>query len=244
MIKQAVILAGGKGTRLMPLTKNIPKPMAPVNKIPFLSYLIQNLKKAGFKKILILVGYKSDIIYKYFNSFKDDSIKVEFSYSNIPSNTGRRVINAYKLLDNNFMLLYGDNYWKPNIKKMYDKFTKLKALITMTIFNNKDGTGEYGKANNTYISSNSRVLIYDKLRKQKDLNGVNIGFYILKKKLLESFLNQRINYSFEDQILMKAIKTKKCFAYRTDKKYLSITNIKMLKKFEKYVNSNNEDFIN
>ena len=50
MINQAVILAGGKGKRLFPLTKNLPKPMAPVNGIPFLSYLIQNLKKVGFKK--------------------------------------------------------------------------------------------------------------------------------------------------------------------------------------------------
>ena len=55
MINQAVILAGGKGTRLLPLTKNLPKPMAPVNNIPFLSYLIFSLKKIGIKKILILV---------------------------------------------------------------------------------------------------------------------------------------------------------------------------------------------
>ena len=66
MIKQAVILAGGKGERLLPLTKSIPKPMAPVNKIPFLSYLIYSLKKRGIKKILILVGYKSNQIIKFY----------------------------------------------------------------------------------------------------------------------------------------------------------------------------------
>ena len=54
MIKQAVILAGGKGKRLMPLTKNIPKPMAPINNIPFLSYLIFSLKKKRNKKNLII----------------------------------------------------------------------------------------------------------------------------------------------------------------------------------------------
>ena len=58
MIKQAVILAGGKGTRLLPLTKNLPKPMVPINNIPFLSYLIYYLRQKGIKKILILVGYK------------------------------------------------------------------------------------------------------------------------------------------------------------------------------------------
>lgn len=58
MINQAVILAGGKGKRLLPLTKNLPKPMAPINNVPFLSYLIYSLKQQGIKKILILVGYK------------------------------------------------------------------------------------------------------------------------------------------------------------------------------------------
>jgi NDP-sugar pyrophosphorylase family protein len=66
MIRQAVILAGGKGKRLLPLTKNIPKPMAIVNNVPFLSYLIYALKKKGIKKILILVGYKSKKIINFY----------------------------------------------------------------------------------------------------------------------------------------------------------------------------------
>ena len=66
MINQAVILAGGMGKRLLPLTKNLPKPMAPINNIPFLSYLIFTLKKQGIKKILILVGYKSKKIINFY----------------------------------------------------------------------------------------------------------------------------------------------------------------------------------
>ena len=81
MINQAVILAGGKGKRLFPLTKNLPKPMAPVNGIPFLSYLIQNLKKVGFKKILILIGYKSDVIQKYYNKIFYKNLKISFFFS-------------------------------------------------------------------------------------------------------------------------------------------------------------------
>ena len=65
MIKQAVILAGGKGTRLLPLTKNLRKPMVPINNIPFLSYLIYYLRQKGIKKILILVGYKYKKIINY-----------------------------------------------------------------------------------------------------------------------------------------------------------------------------------
>ena len=68
MINQAVILAGGMGKRLLPLTKNLPKPMAPINNIPFLSYLIFTLKKQGIKKILILVGYKSKKIINFYKN--------------------------------------------------------------------------------------------------------------------------------------------------------------------------------
>ena len=72
MIEQAVILAGGEGKRLYPITKNLPKPMAPINSVPFLSYLIFILKKKGIKKILILVGYKSEKIIEYYK--KDQCI--------------------------------------------------------------------------------------------------------------------------------------------------------------------------
>ena len=69
IIEQAVILAGGRGERLRPITDKVPKPMALINKIPFLDYLISSLIKVKIKKILILVGYKSEtIISRYKNS--------------------------------------------------------------------------------------------------------------------------------------------------------------------------------
>ena len=243
MINQAVILAGGKGKRLFPLTKNLPKPMAPVNNIPFLSYLIQNLKLAGFKKILILVGYKSNIIQKYFEKISCKNLKVSFSLSSVKSDTGKRVIDAYKFLDNEFMLLYGDNYWKPNKSIMYKKFKRFNASIITTVFNNKNGTAEYGKSNNIYLSHKSRVISYDKTRKQKKLNGVDIGFFIVKKNFLKKFLENNKNYSFENHILEKAIKLKKLYAHRTDKQYYSITNIKMLRKFEKIAKKKNLKYL-
>jgi D-glycero-alpha-D-manno-heptose 1-phosphate guanylyltransferase len=230
MIKQAVILAGGQGKRLLPLTKNIPKPMAQVNNVPFLSYLIYALKKKGIKKILILVGYKSRKIINFY-SFKKD-ININFFFSSTKSDTGKRVLNAYKLLESNFLLLYGDNFWEPNIRKMYKKFKTNKAIISITAFNNKLGTGEYGRENNVYIKKNSFVEKYDKSRKDKKLNAVDIGFFIVQKKFLELFKKKNINYSFENDILAKAIKLKKLTAYKTNRQYYSITNLKMLKNFE------------
>lgn len=231
MISQAVILAGGKGKRLLPLTKNLPKPMAPINNTPFLSYLISSLQKKGIKKILILVGFKSKKIINFYSNNKD--IPINFSYSSTKSDTGKRIIEAYKLLDDEFLLLYGDNYWVPNIAKMYKKFKTKKALVSTTVFNNKLGTAEYGKQNNIYVKKNSLVEKYDKSRREKKLNGVDIGFFIIKKKFLKIFKEKNINYSLENDFLLHAIKLKKLVAYQTNRQYFSITNLKMLKKFEK-----------
>jgi len=241
MINQAVILAGGKGRRLLPLTKNLPKPMAPVNNVPFLSYLISSLKKSGIKKILILVGYKSKKIINFYRKNKD--ISINFNYSNTKTDTGQRVLNAYKLLEDEFLLLYGDNFWVPNISKMHKKFKMNKAIISTTVFNNKFGTAEYGKQNNVYVKKNSFVEIYDKSRNDKKLNGVDIGFFIVQKQFLKLFQEKNKNYSFENDFLAKAIELKRLIAYKTDRQYFSITNLKMLKKFEKISKKKNLHYI-
>ena len=126
---------------------------------------------------------------------------------------------------------------------MYKKFKNKKAKISTTVFNNKKGTAEYGKENNIYIKKNSFVEKYDKDRNDKNLNGVDIGFFIVSKKFLKIFDDTNKNYSFEDDILTKTIEQKKLIAYRTDRQYFSITNINMLKKFEKETNKRNFGYI-
>lgn len=237
MIKQAVILAGGKGSRLLPLTRNLPKPMVKIINQPFLSYLILSLKKTGIEKILILVGYKSQKIVNFYKNFNE--IKIEFNYSRVECDTGRRVLDAYDVLDKKFMLLYGDNYWTPNIKQMYKNFINKNASITTTVFKNIDGTGEYGIENNILTSENGLVKKYDKTRKDPKLNGVDIGFFLLRKSILNKFLKSKKNYSFENDILPKIIEKRKLYAFKTIKQYYSITDIQMVKKFEKIVKFKN-----
>jgi len=86
--------------------------------------------------------------------------------------------------------------------------------------------------NNVYIKKNSFVKKYDKSRKDEKLNGLDIGFFIIQKNFLKLFKNKNKNYSFENDILTKAVELKKLIAYKTDRQYFSITNLKMLKKFE------------
>ena len=159
-ITQATILAGGRGERLRPLTDTIPKPMAPINGTPFLDLLIYTVLQAGIEKILILLGYKADMIVSRYKNMKN--INIEFSYGTENNQTGRRVLDAYDQLDDHFLLMYGDNYWPVNLQNMLSNYLMSDTLVSTTVFSNIKGTSEYGFENNVVVGNNGIIVKYDK----------------------------------------------------------------------------------
>jgi D-glycero-D-manno-heptose 1,7-bisphosphate phosphatase len=234
-INQAVILAGGRGERLIPLTDSMPKPMAPINRVPFLDYLIYSIVQVGIKNILILLGYKADVIVDRYNSMRD--ISIEFSYGSVNDQTGRRVLNAYDQLDDYFLLMYGDNYWPIELDAMSSNYQKLNASVTTSVFSNKIGTGEYGFGNNVVVSDNNYVVQYDKKRETFNANGIDIGYFLAAKNTLDPEMPG--NVSFEIDILPELIAKKQLGAYVTDTQYYYITNMQTLKDFEVAAKTNN-----
>lgn len=232
-IKQAVILAGGRGERLRPLTDDVPKPMVPVNGRPFLDYLINSLLQVNIKHILMLGGYKNEIIIKEYGKSLKNGIKIDYSIGTVDDQTGRRLLNAYDLLDNHFLLLYGDNYWPIELDQMLRLYKEKNAKVSTTVFSNKYGTGEYGKGNNVEVGSGSFVRRYDKKRKSDNLNGVDIGYFIVSKSAINPGMGG--NISFEEDILPELIKEKQLTAYVTDTQYYYITDIDTLRTFESVV---------
>ena len=236
-IKQAVILAGGRGVRLRPLTDELPKPLVPVNGTPFLDYLINSIFESGLSHIVLLLGYKSEKFISYYDKHVNGKGKIEYSIGKVEDATGRRLINAYDLLDENFLLLYADNYWPVERDRMVSVYNDKKAKVMVTVFSNKYGTGEYGKANNIEVTGDGFVKRYDKKRTSEDLNGVDIGFFVVSKDVLDP--NRPGNISFEEDMLPEFIAGRQLAAYITDTQYYSITDINTLKRFENYVTQNN-----
>ena len=145
-INQAVILAGGKGSRLQPLTNSVPKPMVLINRFPFLDYLLKSIVDLKIENILILTGYKSKII---FNRYKKmNLINISFSKGKTNDLSGRRLLKAYDKLEDYFLLMYGDNYWPIQLNSIIKNLKIKKAHISTTVFSNRHGTGEYGYENN------------------------------------------------------------------------------------------------
>ncbi|MBU4201496.1 MAG: NTP transferase domain-containing protein [Verrucomicrobia bacterium] len=229
-IEKAVILAGGRGERLRPLTDELPKPMAPVHGVPFTDYLLRSLVDAGIMRVLFLVGYKAEKIMAYYGDCLACGVQIEYSVGTEEDLTGRRLLNAYEKLSDRFLLLYGDNYWPIPMEKMTANYERLGLPVTTTVFSNKKGTGEYGHENNVIVDASGRVGAYDKTRRAPGLNGIDIGFFIVEKKVLD--VSETGNISFEKKILAQLAAEGRLGAFMTDEQYYFITSLDSLRNFE------------
>ena len=218
-IKQAVIFCGGLGTRLGDLTKQVPKPMLEVNEKPFLEHLLIQLKKNGITKILLLVGYKSEIIKNYFGTGERFDIEISYSYMPKETETGTRLFTVKKKLKDKFILLYCDNYSSLNIHKLNSQFIKLKKDILFSLVKKKNGNCQFDKK--------KELVNYNKKKSTKS-NFVEIGYMVIAKKILihlkksdKDFSNFLIKVSNKN--LIGGIINKNGYASIGDKKRLKIT---------------------
>lgn len=234
-LKQAVILAGGRGERLKPFTDKNPKPMVPVLGKPFLEHLVLLLKDNGIKEIVILTGYLGEKIKDYFGDGSKFGVKIKYSYTPFQNEKGQenesglRIKNAENLLDKKFILMYCDNYWPLQLEKL-EKFYEMKgADVSLVAFSNKDNSTK----NNILVDENGYIVKYDKSRKEEKLNGVEIGFFIINKKVLDLLPNK--NCQFERDILPQLVSKKQVSGYLTDNKYYSIGDLERVKDMENFL---------
>lgn len=230
-INQAVILAGGKGKRLLPLTLNTPKPMIKIHGKPFLEYVIDNLKKNNIKNVLILTGYLHGQIEKYFQDGKRFGVSISYSYSSVEDETGTRIRKAKDLIDEEFLLMYADNYWPLSISKLYKYYQQKKVQGLVTVYSNLDS---YSK-NNIYVNKKGIVEEYDKTGRSLKLNGVEIGYFILSKNILNDLPEN--NFSFEQFVFSKLILKKQLVGFLSNRKYYGLSNLDRIPAIEEFFKS-------
>jgi len=224
-IKQAVILCGGKGTRLRPYTKNLPKPMVNVGSYPFLEYLINQLSSQGIEKVLILSGYLGNKIKDYFGNGKNWNIKIEYSHGPTEWETAKRLWEAKDLLDHQFLFLYSDNFINFNLQKLLEFHNSNQRPLTISLAKKKNG--------NIRLSSQNIIEKYDKNRSDKNLELVDIGFMIVNKSITLDFFDHK-NSSF-NEIIEKMVNKKLISGFRIFDSYHSISDPERLKITSKYL---------
>ncbi len=226
-IRQAVIFCGGLGTRLGKITKNLPKPMVSVAEKPFLEHIIIQLKKNGIKEILLLVGYKNEIIKSYFGNGKKLNIKIEYSYMPSETKTGTRLFKVKNKLKNKFILLYCDNYSSLNIHKLDSELIKSKKNILVSLAKKKKGNCLLNKINKSVIYKINRNIKYD---------YVEIGYMIVIKKILKYL--KKSDKEFSD-FLYKISRKKLLAGIENKNGYFSIGDRKRLKLTRNFFLNNN-----
>ena len=214
---KVAILAGGKGTRLSELTKEVPKPMVKIGTKPILIHIMSLYLKYNFKEFIILAGYKSNIIKKFFKNFKKNNPPFNYKINNKNcritiiesgknSMTGGRLKFLKKLLQKNeeFMFTYGDGISNVNIKKLLKFHKKNKKLMTLTSVHPPARFGEIKLKNN---------LITKFEEKPQLQNGwINGGFFVIEPGFFK-YLSGKKNVMLERDPIKKLVKRKQIAAY-------------------------------
>ncbi len=215
-IRQAVILAGGRGTRLAPFTNTAPKPMYAFEGKPFLEYLIGQVKGFGIRDIILLLGYLPQVVMDYFGDGSRFGVHIRYSVTPIEYDTGSRLRAVRKLLDEHILLMYCDNYCPIQWDKMVAQYERNRPALQLTVYANEDG---YTK-NNIKADTSGKVLQYDKARKTPGLQGVDIGYILMQSSLVDRL--HEGNVSFSEDLYSVLAARGEMYAFVTPHRYYSI----------------------
>ncbi len=238
-IKQAVILAGGYGTRLKPFTDTNPKPMYPVDGKPFLEYLIEQVKGFGINQVVLLLGYLPEKIQDYFGDGSKWGIEIVYSVTPVEYDTAWRIRQALieKKLNDEFLLMYCDNYCPIDFNRLCREYWQHNADLQFVAYENKDG---YTK-NNLKIAEDGMVEVYDKTRTAEGLQGVDIGYAIMKRSVLDRI--PETNENFEKVIYPQLVTEKKLYAMITSHRYYSVGSWERIRLTESFLTKQKTIFL-
>jgi len=201
---KAVILGGGEGTRLKPITSSIPKPMIPLAGKPLLEHNILGLKNAGIHEILIIVGYKKELIKDYFDDGQKFSVNIDYITQEEYRGTAHATGYAKEFVkDDTFLMMYGDIFIDHGVfKEIINKFEESKAdgLISLLEVDNPQNYGIISLDSEDYVKE-----IIEKPSLDRDVgNLANAGIYIFPSLIFDAIdktkLSKRNEYELTDSI--------------------------------------------
>jgi len=182
-VRQAVVMVGGKGTRLKPLTDTCPKPILPVLDRPCLDYLIESLANAGVKHIILACGYRSEQVPKSIGDGSDRGIKIEYSYEDVPMGTAGAIKLLEDRLDDVFIAANGDLFAESDITGQINEHFRTNACITIAL-TPVENPCEFGIAR---VGDDGRIMEFKEKPKPEEVfsNLVNAGIYVVNKNVMK-----------------------------------------------------------
>jgi len=214
--KEAIILAGGFGTRLQSVLPDIPKCMAPVNGKPFLTYILDYLITQKISKVILSVGFRKDQIINNFGDYYN-SIAIEYAVENEPLGTGGAIKLAMNQVTGKSVFVFnGDTYFIPDLEMMHETHKKNSADITIAVKQMLE-TDRYGTVE---LDKNAAIIHFKEKESNMGTGLINGGIYLINRHVLDAFGEKR--FSLEQDVFKKSTHSLKMQAFRTDAFFLDI----------------------
>jgi NDP-sugar pyrophosphorylase family protein len=238
---QAVILAGGAGTRLRPLTDTIPKPMIPVNGRPFLQYIVEWLVKYGVRECVFSIGYLADKFEEYFGDGSRFGLNIIYSVENQFLGTAGAIKLAENHLQDDFFVINGDTFLPVDLDDVYEAYRKTGRTGMIVVYDNSEKVAE----GNIDIDEDGKVLAYGKkelLKKgdqivnlgsaSRNYKYVDAGVYVFKKDFLKLVKKDEF-FSLEGQVYPELIDQGELWAYKTSIRHFDLGTPERLEQIRK-----------
>ena len=213
---KAIILAGGLGTRLRPLTNNKPKPMLPIGEKPILEHLIDWTKRGGIKSIVLCVSYLRESIEDYFGEGDKFGVNIEYAISKKPLATAGQLKTAEEFIEDDFVCMYGDSIFNFSLKSMIKQHSVKKSFVTMSL-NEYKTTLPYG-----VIETSKKGKVVSWNEKPEIKANVNMGCYVMNSKVFNLIPKNKL-YGMDD-VIKKAMNNETVNGFITKKGFIDIGN--------------------
>lgn len=207
---KAIILAGGLGTRLRPLTYEIPKPLIPIHGKPLIYHLINLFRKYGINEIILAIGHMADIIQKQIKPGSDYGFNINYVIEEEPLGTAGCLNLLKNKLTETFAMTNGDELKDFDIKEMIDFHKNTGGLATIALLEVEDPS-KYGVAR---LKENKILEFIEKPKKEEaPSNLINSGFYILEPEIIDLIKDKKFAM-METDIFPVLAKQGKLFGYK------------------------------
>lgn len=201
-VNEAVILAGGLGTRLRSVISDKPKVMAEVCGAPFLSWIIKAIKNDGVNRVILCVGYLSEQVEDYFNE-EFQGVEIVYSKEDKPLGTGGAIVNAVNnIKSENIFILNGDSWCVTNLRKFSSDYFNRSAQASVVLAKVPD-SGRYGSVE---FDADNKLTSFREKNPEGLPGWINAGIYLVNKSLLHRIPSPNRNISLEKEVLPMWVK--------------------------------------
>jgi len=185
---------------------------------PFLSYLLELVQAQGFERVLLLLGYLPQPVQQHYGDGSRWGLRLECAISPVEDETGSRLKRAASRIDPVFLFMYCDNYWPMPFDRMWQRYRSHEASGMLTVYRNAD---RYTK-DNVSVDGDGFIRAYDKERTAPGLQGVDIGFGIFRRHVLDLLPDE--NVSFERVVYPRLASERRLQAFVTEHRYYSVSS--------------------